>query len=558
MTSQKVYILRYLILLLPVIGILWACTDDGVIDPSHGHDLGDRDGDLVRKAKLRADGLRDFFSLPDLSRTYGKVQTRSGGMSSYTLRGGDFTLDWDRVHRFVEENGDEVLIVPINLTSGVAIRRFSIIGNKRRVEQTPMRSFYYVKKHGATNRLVCRILSYAPSRNYLKKHKDEAGIEWYNPQGTDYSGLFLVSSLNGTIMHGVNYEKGHRKYFFRPNIPKDAKTVTRSVVADSCHHEHSNELIELAASDIYFSMRMITSTSSVSAYSYDDETYDGGCLFCGKTVENCECNFVVGGEEEEEDDDTYNDAYCPICNFDECTCLQFCDVCGQSIYMCTCNLDGDDAGGTAFPGGGGGGSTSPPTVTGGTAEQRAIIQSIVNDLVSVYYLNMNGINIQVINQCFVLAQISDGYTGIEVCNEFFTFPKEDQTSILWHEMFHYNNDDKSWKDLGDYIIDAYTVTPPADIDMSIKYLIEKVDGIPRQLYDNDSGEYIDNSAWDCMYYYRTLINDFKNPIYTENEINAYEAEINKFTNVSERYRHERIHTLWMHKERMKKFKELGL
>ena len=553
--------------------MLHSCTDEGIVDAPSWHQAVEQgDNAIMRAAKAMVEGTQGEMSIPDMVKTLGKSQTRAEGAAPQTLAAGSFTIDWDAAQSLHEEDGT-VLLVPIKMKQNMAIWRFTVINNKRKAEQTPMHSVLYVKKFDSTGNIMGRVLSYAPSRQYIKRHpKYKKKIEWYNPDHTDYSGLLLISSLDGTLFHGFNYENGRRQYTFRPNIKThehhhETSPITRALTTTD------NRVAPIQAP--VFNMRLISSASAISTYSFDNETYEQpGCIFCGGNPYTCDC-FIV--EACSKCHKLIEDCICPcpFCDLYPCGCGNGnCLFCNKPLHECecgdtiggggggTCSGTGTGTspgtGGTSTGGGGGTTNTSPPTITGGTAEQRATIQSIVNELVSVYNLNMNGINIQVINQCIALAQISEGYTGIDVCNEFFTFTKEDQTSILWHEMYHYNNDDKSWMDLGDYNIKSYTAIPPADIDISIKYLIEEVDGFPRQIYDKVIGKYIDNPAWNQMYYYRTLINDFKNPIYTENEINAYEAEINEFTNVSERYRHERILTLWMHKERMKKFKQLGL
>lgn len=214
--------LKFLMSFLLLAGMVFhSCMDEGIIDAPTWHQVVEFGDDaLVRDAKAMVDETQGELAMPDMFKTMGKVQTRSSGSAPQTLASGCFTFDWDAAQSFHEENGT-VLIVPIKMMQNMAIWRFTVINNKRKAEQTPMHSVLYIKKFKRTGNIMGRVMSYAPSRKYMKKQakmkKQNERLEWYNPDHTDYSGLLLISSLDGTLIHGYNYEEGHRQFMFRPN-----------------------------------------------------------------------------------------------------------------------------------------------------------------------------------------------------------------------------------------------------------------------------------------------------------------------------------------------------
>lgn len=342
--------LKFLMSFLLLAGMAFhSCMDEGIIDAPTWHQVVEFGDDaLVRDAKAMVDETQGELAMPDMFKTMGKVQTRSSGSAPQTLASGCFTFDWDAAQSFHEENGT-VLIVPIKMMQNMAIWRFTVINNKRKAEQTPMHSVLYIKKFKRTGNIMGRVMSYAPSRKYMKKQakmkKQNERLEWYNPDHTDYSGLLLISSLDGTLIHGYNYEEGHRQFMFRPNVAHqhnhshEATPATRAVAeADSCiRHDHTTENKLVSPKRTVFSMRMISSTSAISSYSFDNETYvQPGCVICGKDPYTCVCNTIVG--------DICDDCgklpencicICPICENKECTCP--CPFCLKS--PCECNTE---------------------------------------------------------------------------------------------------------------------------------------------------------------------------------------------------------------------------
>ena len=345
--------------------MLHSCTDEGIVDAPAWHQAVEQgDNAIMRAAKTMVEGTQGEMSMPDMVKTLGKSQTRAAGAAPQTLAAGSFTIDWEAAQSLHEEDGT-VLLVPIKMKQNMAIWRFTVINNKRKAEQTPMHSVLYVKKFNRTGNIMGRVLSYAPSRQYIKRHpKYKKKIEGYNPDHTDYSGLLLISSLEGTLFHGFNYENGHRQYTFRPNVKAhehhhETNPITRALTTTD------NRIAPIQAP--VFNMRLITSASAISTYSFDNETYEQpGCIFCGGDPYTCNCFEVVGDVCDICGKVVENCiCECPFCDklLRECECSNGnCLFCNKPLHECEC---GDTIGGGGGETGSGTGTGTGPS-TGGT------------------------------------------------------------------------------------------------------------------------------------------------------------------------------------------------
>lgn len=334
--------------------MLHSCTDEGIVDAPAWHQAVEQgDNAIMRAAKAMVEGTQGEMSMPDMVKTLGKSQTRAAGAAPQTLAAGSFTIDWEAAQSLHEEDGT-VLLVPIKMKQNMAIWRFTVINNKRKAEQTPMHSVLYVKKFSRTGNIMGRVLSYAPSRQYIKRHpKYKKKIEWYNPDHTDYSGLLLISSLEGTLFHGFNYENGRRQFMFRPNTHAhehshghESAPVTRTLaLPDSCQYNHATAPQTETIHSTVFNMRMISSASAINTYSLNNETSGQiYCSFCGKLVDDCEC-LIVDGDVCDDCGKVIENCICPcpFCDLYPCGCGNGnCLFCNKPLHECEC---GDTVGG---------------------------------------------------------------------------------------------------------------------------------------------------------------------------------------------------------------------
>lgn len=147
--------------------------------------------------------------------------------------------------------------------------------------------------------------------------------------------------------------------------------------------------------------------------------------------------------------------------------------------------------------------------------------------------------------CSANAQLlSYGNGGIiEVCSNFFNYLSQDQTAILWHEVYHLNNDDPNLvRKPYNFDYDLMSSTPPTilqDVRIYVEWLWKDV-------VNNDKENLINE---DIKYY--LTIYTLLPPEHYKHEIATYEAEINNCPNVSEHYRAEREYNYWKNKELLK-------
>lgn len=377
---MRYYFLLTSVMLFFVLSII-ACYDRTIFyNEDWEQEIAAEDLEIIKAAKEIINNTQGEVSLLDMHKTFREKHTRSINSYSQTLKNGHFILNWEQYHFLAEKDG-EVLIVPIKQQKPMAIWRYSVFKNKSRTEQTPAYSILYLKRFYRSKNTICRILTYAPSRKYLKKEMTQHR-DWYDPSQTDYSGLFMVSSLDGILLHGIQFENGHHKFRFRPNTTKTNSTRTDNTIFHQNHTPKSIQQTDSCAS--FFNMKMVTNASSTRTYSSDDETFENeGCIFCGGDPYTCDCFTVdVCKECGEAVEECVCNAFCVICNSWICTCETFCPDCESSV--CICAVGGGNSEDTSEGGGiGGGGSTNNPPSTTTVFSTAKITQAAKNSVAKV-------------------------------------------------------------------------------------------------------------------------------------------------------------------------------
>ena len=156
----------------------------------------------------------------------------------------------------------------------------------------------------------------------------------------------------------------------------------------------------------------------------------------------------------------------------------------------------------------------------------------------------NGVLLKPGEHCGVNARVR--YGNIEICTQFFeneNLADNDRVAIIYHEVYHIKNDKPT--EMKKKRIDPIRLDPPTEFkEFIMTYLV-----VP-SYYENYNEPYKTeaiNSAYDGF----ITIYEIGTPTYYENEIKAYENEINIMTNVSSYYQMERKFMLWRHKEAYK-------
>lgn len=131
--------------------------------------------------------------------------------------------------------------------------------------------------------------------------------------------------------------------------------------------------------------------------------------------------------------------------------------------------------------------------------------------------------------CSVNARVVDG--GIQICNKFFNYEFRDQVSIIWHEVFHLNNDKPSGKS-------SLLLEDPVYIENVSVDIIDYINNV----VNADLEDYSKQIAYNRM----ISLSEIRDSVYYENEIAAYQQEINTIKDVSPQYDAERKFMLWKH------------
>lgn len=206
--------------------------------------------------------------------------------------------------------------------------------------------------------------------------------------------------------------------------------------------------------------------------------------------------------------------------------------------------DGSDGGSNEHRGGGG---TSQQGGKNGCKNIDEVKSQIKPILKKLGVENVDDVTFKVAESiCSVNARVNYNARNtviIEICPLFFGYELRDQISILWHEMYHVNNDYICSDDVFD-MQKTISLIPTSEIKRLMDVLMEKDWG-----WNNMSKEWISNIKKEEL-----TVSHILSPEYYENEIHAYEAEIETMTDVSPVYSDEREYQLW----KMRQLYEISL
>lgn len=199
-----------------------------------------------------------------------------------------------------------------------------------------------------------RIFTYFPDSRFTNNPSNKISELGYNLQGSPFSGLLLVSTLDGFLLYGDKYENGKYIFHFMPR--SRCQAVENLYRHDSvCNHPCSFEPVENHLYLCLFSKRSPLTRSSAT---YSTKEADGlRCSFCGFPVDECVCWSVTApilycdhcGYP------TYACACCPMCHFYPCSCAN------SGVWDYGSFPGGEDAGGGGSIWGGGGVSDGSPS-----------------------------------------------------------------------------------------------------------------------------------------------------------------------------------------------------
>ena len=165
-----------------------------------------------------------------------------------------------------------------------------------------------------------------------------------------------------------------------------------------------------------------------------------------------------------------------------------------------------------------------------TTEKVNLVLPQIYEMLKEMGIDLSEFKLEIAIGCASSAQKYPGYS-IGICIKFVNggYTLNDQTSIIWHEIFHAKNDDPK-TDMG-----YKPVTPPVSYS-----------NIPPDIENYIRAKSIDNND----YNYLITRENIQSPQYYRNEIAAYQAEIKNGISVSSSYAKERAYLLWEHQQNL--------
>ena len=353
----------FLFLFLPLTGIVSSCMNDVEIESNQGV-VGKADGPpTVGEAKALLESFGGGLSLPDFSKNMqNEGKTRAAGQLKYSPTA--VMPDW-AITQIFKEDDVTILMAPLEMSTPISGIIRSSVDGKVSTESSSIYSKLLIKKN-KIGQLAGFVVTYLPDHSYWEENDCDINKLGYELGGTNYSGIYMVSSLNGQLIHGAKFERGELVFRFYPNWRKD--------VVEEGEHQHSDSIKDDCYQVKYkLRIELFDAQHNVLTRSSGGESGNFYCSFCGKNADDCTClivdanyickvchNEIVNGR----------CRCCSICHNSPCRCCYSCRT-----YPCKCWNPGPigppigppvtpptppGGGGGGSGGSGGGGSTTPP------------------------------------------------------------------------------------------------------------------------------------------------------------------------------------------------------
>lgn len=136
-----------------------------------------------------------------------------------------FEVDWSD-YRMIRQFGQEVAIIPLTRKSQTAYIELTEKGRtKKSVNKVSSRLI--VRYDSPNHRPVAVVGTYIYDKNYASRHKNVTDTIGFDFRNTDYTGYFVTSRLDGTMLAGTRYVKGQEQFRFEANpIPPEERDST--------------------------------------------------------------------------------------------------------------------------------------------------------------------------------------------------------------------------------------------------------------------------------------------------------------------------------------------
>lgn len=257
----------------------------------------------------------------------------------------EFVPDWSTLQTYCDEYND-VRMFLLKSKSPVSGFVHTRINGKVTEQIAAATSKLVLWKIGGN--LVGRIFTYIPDKKFLLESKNSITTLGYQLEGSDFSGICLVSTLDGIFVYGDKYDEGQHLFHFMPNLNH----------ANGGNHNHFDEQPQSDLLNYHVFFELLTEKNSIetrTAYSMK-ESSGIKCSVCGKLVDSCGDHVIIKPD----------GLTCPLCGapWHNLMCAQGGGTTGGGG---TTPDGGTTPGGGTSPGGtpGGGGTTGGGTTSGG-------------------------------------------------------------------------------------------------------------------------------------------------------------------------------------------------
>lgn len=303
---------------------------------------------LIRDAYLRISG--NSVRPVDIHRS--DSTTISCTRDSRSTKIEDFTIEWCD-YRIIRCDGEEFAVIPLTHKQCTAYTELTVHGRTKK-SVNKMHSQLIIRRDTLTQRVIPVVGTYIYDKAYAASHKNQLDSLFFSFEGTNFTGYFVSSRLDGIMLCGQRIVNGQAHFYFKPNpTPVNER--------DSLDYDDDLHIFLNLEYNPTRSMRTVRSAT------VDPEDYSSLlCSSCGRTPDYCQCAYVV---------------YCCNCkkNILECICdpnLQYCSKCNHKIdkgkcnccticksYPCTCDVGSGSSQGNS----GQTGSNSTGGSTGGNS-----------------------------------------------------------------------------------------------------------------------------------------------------------------------------------------------
>lgn len=188
---------------------------------------------LVLEAKKNLESSNVEVSLLNMEKAYHSESNSEKRSKANISSTSDLYIDWNNFS-IKQEDGMNVVYVPINQKKSQAFSIFSEDGRSKN-KNHQIYSTLIIRKNSSNKELITIIGTYLYGRDMKEQAVKILGIDF---ESSDFSGYFITSRLDGTMLAGRCIENGTTKFIFRQNPlpPKEREEKTDSIKTHG--HQH--------------------------------------------------------------------------------------------------------------------------------------------------------------------------------------------------------------------------------------------------------------------------------------------------------------------------------